>query len=120
MPGAMNVRQKLAKGRPLKGHPNKAPTISSISGSTNPVQNVPTQYIASAFDAEERNISDRIVWTIPGGKKLPDVVLGRGGNVLLTFDTLGSDTLTATITDSFGASDDSSLGITVVAPAGSP
>ena len=120
MPGAMNVRQKLAKGRPLVGHSNVGPTVTiDTPYATNPVVNVPTRYSAVATDAEQGDISDQIVWRIRIGKGTYQI-LGRGRNPLITFDATGTETLYALITDGFGDSDSDSAFVTVVAPAGSP
>ena len=115
----MNVRQKLAKGRPLEGHSNVGPTVTITLAQTNPVVNVPTgPYQATATDAEQGDISSRIVWKISIGKGVFQT-LGTGGSTSLTFDTVGSETLYASVTDSFGATDTDSVVVTVVS-AGSP
>ena len=106
MAGAMNVRQKLKRGRPLTGHSNVAPTISIDGSSPGAVMaGVPTSgFSATVYDAEQGDISSQVVWSIPtSASPAGTQVLGVGSPVALTFPNAGVVTLTATITDSYGA-----------------
>lgn len=103
----MNVRQKLLKGRPLTGHVNVAPVVTITAFNTNPANGVPaTGFAATATDSEQGDISNQIVWTTSqgtAGSPTTPLVLGTGASPTLTFPVAGSQTVTASVTDSYGS-----------------
>ena len=116
MAGAMNVRQKLLRGRPMVGHTNVPPTVSITNIPSPPryfEEDIPG-FTAEAYDAETGDLSSQIVWSIPS-ESSPEttLVLGVGANVTLNFPYWGFVDLTVTVTDSYGevATDTSNIQI---------
>jgi len=119
----MSPRIKLKKGRPLAGHTNVAPTVTILAFVANPVQGVPTAgFAAVATDSEQGDISSSIVWTTTlAGSPTPSAVqVGTGAAPTLTFQRAGAQTVTARVTDGYGASGSATQAITVAAAPGSP
>jgi hypothetical protein len=124
MSGSMNVRQKLAKGRPLKGYASKnvGPTVTITGYVPTPNVNNPTVgFTATAVDPEQGDISNQIVWTTTTTSASPVLTtqIGSGKSPTVTFDTQGAQTVTASVADSFGTTGTDTQAITVIGP-GSP
>jgi hypothetical protein len=123
----MNVRQKLAKGRPLKGYASKnvGPTVTITGYVPTPNVNNPTVgFTATAVDPEQGNLAGRIVWYTngvgsPAGSPVVPIRIGSGPAPTLTFPNQGLQTVTASVTDSFGTTGTDTQAITVIGP-GSP
>ena len=115
MPG-MSPRIKLKKGRALVGHPNVDPTINiTVFVGTVAVDVADGPYVAVALDAEQGDISSQIIWTIVGNGSPNAFVVATGGTVNIIFPDTGAQTLTASITDSFGVTITDTQAITVTA-----
>ena len=112
MAGAMNVRQKLAKGRPLKGHSNTGATVTiTVVPAGNPEVGTPKDgFEATAIDPEQGDISNQIVWKQLGEG---NPIVGTGTPASLTFVNSGAGTLRAQVTDSFGVTTFDDTAITV-------
>lgn len=64
MSGAMNVRQKLLKGRALVGHVNVAPTVTITAYDSLVTLNVSQKgFKVVATDSEQGDVSDQVTWT---------------------------------------------------------
>lgn len=64
MSGAMNVRQKLLKGRALIRHVNVAPTVTITAFDSLVTLNVPQKgFTVVATDSEQGDVSNQVVWT---------------------------------------------------------
>ena len=91
-------------------NPNVAPavTIASPSDGSSSTVGQPVTFVATATDAEDGNLSGAISWA-----SNRDGVIGSGGSVSTSALTLGTHTITASVTDSGGLRGSGSISVTV-------
>jgi hypothetical protein len=94
---------------PFSGTVNAAPSvsISAPSNGTSVVDGTPLTFTASASDPEDGNLSGSISWS-----SSRDGALGTGASVGATL-SVGSHTITASVTDSGGKSGSDSISVNV-------
>lgn len=108
MPG-IAPKQKVRKGRVIPGFPNENPVVEIIAFNPTPFGGEgETPYRARAFDREQGDLSENIVWST-----VADGVLGTGPNPTLNFTTGGVQDLFAAVTDSYGYSGEDDVSVNV-------
>jgi len=107
----LDIQTPHQKGRALVGHTNTPPVVTITAFIADMTQDVPDgPFTATAFDAEQGDISDQIVWST-----VADGILGTGASVTLAFSTLnGTTPLKASVVDAFddGGSDEEVINVT--------
>ena len=93
--------------------PNAAPvvTITAPSGGTSVTQGSPVTFTATATDPEDGNLSAGVSWT-----SSLDGALGTGATLTRSDLSVGTHTITASVTDSRGLRSSASLSLTVALP----
>lgn len=110
--GLINVRRAAASFSTPPA-PNTAPSISLLQpagGSITVDPGVVVTFSATAFDAEQGDLSANIVWRFPNGTTV------QGNTVQATFSSGGTYSVTGSITDAGGLSASTAVTVTVNAP----
>ena len=116
--GRINAKAAVDAGA---GAVNQPPAVTIMTPATDGQQFVcgtAVNFVASASDAEQGNITSSIQWSGPGSPSAP-----AGGNIFKTFSCtseLGNQTVTAKVTDSGGLSATDSIVVNVVNLNGAP
>lgn len=99
------------------GPANTAPSVSIATPANNAsfTQGDSVSFAASASDNEDGNLSGSITWT-----SSRDGVIGTGASFSTTSLSVGSHTVTASVTDSGSLSGSDTVSVTINAPAGNP
>ncbi|HZO19559.1 MAG TPA: Ig-like domain-containing protein, partial [Gemmatimonadaceae bacterium] len=96
---------------PISGNTLPTVTITAPASGSTFTQGSPVTFTGTASDAEDGNLTATVTWTssINGA-------LGTGGSVSTSTLSLGTHTITASVTDSDGAQASSAITVTVNAP----
>lgn len=113
--GVLNAFAALSGGG--GGPANTAPAVNIATPANNAsfTQGASVSFSASATDNEDGNLSSSITWT-----SSRDGTIGSGASFSTSALSVGTHTVTASVTDSGNLSDSDAVTITINAPPGSP
>ncbi len=110
--GVLNLQAALGNGGGGGGEPpaNTAPSVSiaAPSGGSSFVQGTSVTFWATASDSEDGNLGASVVWT-----SSRDGQFGTGATFSTSSLSVGTHTITASVTDSGGLSDSATTSITI-------
>jgi hypothetical protein len=101
-PGSMPITLTIAVNAP------PVLTLTSPADGTTETEGVLVSFAATASDADEGDVTGEVVWSSD-----LDGPLGTGGSLALATLSVGAHTITASVTDSLGASDARQITLTI-------